>query len=452
MVEREGVHFTIANLPATQWVTRQPLPCGMVTRPWKLEPAVGSHQEDSLQNGGNAQMPYEKCQQMRQPLAERADRDHLVPKAIGQQSDSTLVSRKADRRNRETFVSTRAWWHEHVYDTTTESVLACEKCQIKQNLSLDGRAARLIDRVRSEGFDALMTPIGKRRRDPSVMNTRGSIRREPRGCCLMLEDPIGERPDSEIKTLESRDGHAKERGEPSMEITCVRFLRRSCSNFLGGPHVRRLGRAGSGCPWKYSPNQIRNCLTRQSTSTSWGIGLPSWMRNTTWTRTRGPVARENLSRHTFREDTQRMRSIGWASVVRSCPRRWEGARSSQHLVDTGRAHLEDTHTAQTALVFLHHQLVFQSNIGQVKTLAFLFCLCTSGLCFVSRAQTFLDSVGVVLSPCVLWRQYPQRKVVVCPCHTQTLRTSLTPWFFVVTEDMHLSQVMSPSEIQLLEEI
>ena len=114
----EGVHFTIANLPATQFVTRQPLPCGMVTRPWKLEPAVGSHQEDSLQNGRNAQMPYEKCQQMRQPLAERAGRDHLKAKATGRQSDSTLVSRKADRRNRETFVSTRAQWHEHVYDTT----------------------------------------------------------------------------------------------------------------------------------------------------------------------------------------------------------------------------------------------------------------------------------------------------------------------------------------------
>ena len=201
----EGVHFTIANLPATQWVTRQPLPCGTVTRPWKLEPAVGSHQEDSLQNGGNAQMPFEKCQQMRQPLAERAGRDHLKAKA--RQSDSTLVSRKADRRNREIFVSTRAWWHEHVYDTTTESVLACEKCQIKQNLSLDGRAARLIDRVRSEGFDALMTPIGKRRRDPSVMNTRASIRREPRGCCLMLEDPIGERPDSEIKNVANPRGN-----------------------------------------------------------------------------------------------------------------------------------------------------------------------------------------------------------------------------------------------------
>ena len=50
---------------------------------------------------------------------------------------------------------------------------------------LDGRAARLINRVRSEGFDALMTLIGKGRRDPSVMNTRASTRREPRGCCLM---------------------------------------------------------------------------------------------------------------------------------------------------------------------------------------------------------------------------------------------------------------------------
>ena len=33
----------------------------------------------------------------------------------------------------------------------------------------------------------------------------------------------------------------------------------------------------------------------------------------------------------------------------------------------------------------------------------------------------------------------------------TLRTSLTPWVFVVTEDMHLSRVMSPSEIQRLAE-
>ena len=30
---------------------------------------------------------------------------------------------------------------------------------------------------------------GQRRRDAGVMNTRGSIQRETRGCCLMLEDP-----------------------------------------------------------------------------------------------------------------------------------------------------------------------------------------------------------------------------------------------------------------------
>ena len=37
-------------------------------------------------------------------------------------------------------------------------------------------------------------------------------------------------------------------------------------------------------------------------------------------------------------------------------------------------------------------------------------------------------IGAVLSPCVLQRQCSERKVVVCPYHTQTLRTSLTPWF------------------------
>ena len=63
------------------------------------------------------------------------------------------------------------------------------------------------------------------------------------------------------------------------------------------------------------------------------------------------------------------------------------------------------------------------------------------------SRTLLDSVGMVLSPCVLRRQYPQRKVVVSiHCAYRSLRGG-----FVVTEDMHLSRVMSPSEIQRLAE-
>ena len=69
-----------------------------------------------------------------------------------------------------------------------------------------------------------------------------------------------------------------------------------------------------------------------------------------------------------------------------------------------------------------------SAIVQVQTSAFAFSLQSSGLCFVFRAQTFLNTVGAVSSPCVLRRQHWERNVVVCPYHISTLRTSNTPWF------------------------
>ena len=58
----------------------------------------------------------------------------------------------------------------------------------------------------------------------------------------------------------------------------------------------------------------------------------------------------------------------------------------------------------------------------------------SGLCFVFRAQTSL----------VLRRPYSEMEVVVCPYRTHTVRTSNTPWFLLVTECIHLSQVTSRS--------
>ena len=55
-------------------------------------------------------------------------------------------------------------------------------------------------------------------------------------------------------------------------------------------------------------------------------------------------------------------------------------------------------------------------------------LSSSGLCFVFRAQTLLDSFGTGLSPCVLRLLYSERKVVACPYHTLTLHCEGTPWF------------------------
>ena len=100
---------------------------------------------------------------------------------------------------------------------------------------------------------------------------------------------------------------------------------------------------------------------------------------------------------------------------------------------------ENTHAAQTAFVFLHLQVFCHSNIVQSD---FSICLLLSGLCFVFLAQTFLDSVGAVLPPCVLRRQFSERgscvHTTLIHCAPQTLCD------FVVTEDIHLFTVYEPS--------
>ena len=93
---------------------------------------------------------------------------------------------------------------------------------------------------------------------------------------------------------------------------------------------------------------------------------------------------------------------------------------------------ENTHTARTALLFLYTlpPVAFTAIFGGQD-----FGICfsphsSSGLCFVSSPHRHSGHsvIGAVLSPCVLRRQYSERKVVVCPYHTHRLRTSLTPWF------------------------
>ena len=82
---------------------------------------------------------------------------------------------------------------------------------------------------------------------------------------------------------------------------------------------------------------------------------------------------------------------------------------------------ENTHTAQTALVFLHLKLFHRSIVPSQDSGILFLALSSTGLCSVFRAQTFLESVGTVLSPCVLRRPYSERKVVVCPDPTRTAR-------------------------------
>ena len=65
---------------------------------------------------------------------------------------------------------------------------------------------------------------------------------------------------------------------------------------------------------------------------------------------------------------------------------------------------ENTHTAQTALVFLAPLAVSQHYCSSQDTTILSLSLSSSGLCFVFRAQTFLDSVGTMLSPCALREQ------------------------------------------------
>ena len=104
-----------------------------------------------------------------------------------------------------------------------------------------------------------------------------------------------------------------------------------------------------------------------------------------------------------------------------------------------RAGGENTHTAQTTFVtFLHLQFSHSNYMCKSRLWHLHFIPQPSGLCFVFCAQTFLNPVGVVPSPCVLRRQYSEKEVVVCPYHIPALRTSSHSVVFAVTEDIHLS--------------
>ena len=99
---------------------------------------------------------------------------------------------------------------------------------------------------------------------------------------------------------------------------------------------------------------------------------------------------------------------------------------------------------KTTLGLLAPLVFCYNNIVQVQIFALVLSAPQlSGLCFVFRAQTFFDSVGAVLLPCVLATAALERKSLYVTttflhCAHETLRG------FDVAEDIHLSQVMSPS--------
>ena len=112
-------------------------------------------------------------------------------------------------------------------------------------------------------------------------------------------------------------------------------------------------------------------------------------------------------------------SFRWNRVGRVC--------SVQPLSNRGlhanvRAARENTHTAQTALVFFHLLLLHSKNCSSQDLRIFSLALSGSGLCIVCRAHTFLDFVGTVLSPCVTRRQYSE----VNP-HTAHCKHSAVLW-------------------------
>ena len=72
---------------------------------------------------------------------------------------------------------------------------------------------------------------------------------------------------------------------------------------------------------------------------------------------------------------------------------------------------------------------FSQPYGSSQDFSILsLALSSSNLCFVCRAQTFLESVGTVPSPSVLRRQCSERNVVACPHHTRALQCERSPLF------------------------
>ena len=95
-----------------------------------------------------------------------------------------------------------------------------------------------------------------------------------------------------------------------------------------------------------------------------------------------------------------------------------------------RAGGENTRTAQATFVtFLHLQLFHSKYICKSRLWHLHFILQWSGLCFVFCAQTILNPVGAVSSPCVLWRQNSVKKSWWC-VRTTFLRCApqATQWF------------------------
>ena len=94
-----------------------------LTDPGCWNPAVCKHPAESLQRVGNEKMYCEEVPTMRQSLSRSTDHAHSEPHATGRPSDSTHISGKEDRRDRETLLSMRTWRHEHASATTIEPVL-----------------------------------------------------------------------------------------------------------------------------------------------------------------------------------------------------------------------------------------------------------------------------------------------------------------------------------------
>ena len=110
---------------------------------------------------------------------------------------------------------------------------------------------------------------------------------------------------------------------------------------------------------------------------------------------------------------------------------------------------ENTHPAQTAFLFMHtlSLVAFTAVNLLVKTLALFLPTIVQVPAFVLAAHRHSYSVSDdVLSLNVLQRQYSEKKplcvqTTLIHCAHHSLRR------FVVTEDIHLSQVMRPSTIQ-----
>ena len=122
---------------------------------------------------------------------EAGTRKRTKKSVTGQPSDGTRISGKTVEIERRFCPNGHGAWNMHV-TPQQNPFRACEECQNNKNLGLDGR-------VDLENLDALMTPIGNDDDDPSLSSTKAPIQQEPHSCSLTSENPIGQRPDPQIK-------------------------------------------------------------------------------------------------------------------------------------------------------------------------------------------------------------------------------------------------------------